>query len=88
MYIECIYRTVPHVYRTVPCEYRIVLHGYKMLRMYSVHGRGVINGSCYFSASEYPRFDSYLDKNTRMIELFSLYCEITCLEDGFVLCLS
>lgn len=37
--------------------------------------------ACYFSASEYPRFDSYLDKNIRMIELFFLHCEISCLED-------
>lgn len=82
-----VYGTVPHVYRTVRHEYRTVLHGYKMLRMYSAHGRGIINGSCYFSPSECPRFDSYLDKNTRTIELFSLCCEITCLENGSILCL-
>lgn len=75
-----VYGTVPHVYGIVPHVYGIVLCGCKMLRMYSAHGRGPINGSCYFSASEYPRFESYLDRSTRMIKLFSLCCEITCLE--------
>ena len=34
-----------------------------------------------FQLQNYPRFDSYLDKNTGMVELFSLCCETTCLED-------
>ena len=34
-----------------------------------------------FQLLNHPRFDSYLDKTIMMFELFSLCCEIICLEN-------
>ena len=51
-----------------------------MLRM-ALGGGAPYMVAVIFQLLNYLKFDSYLDKNARMVESFTLCCEITCLKD-------
>lgn len=53
----------------------------KYLEWCSPRDRGSYMVAVIFQLLNHPRFDSYLDKTIRMFELFSLCCEIICLEN-------